>query len=57
MKPAEDVELLELLFVWLDPLLEGFAEVLVEIYRPEDRYILLEIAPHRQPAPQILLRR
>ncbi len=44
MKPTEDIELLELLFVELDPLLEGFAGVLVEIYRCRDRYILLETA-------------
>jgi hypothetical protein len=31
MEPAEDMELLELLFVDLDPLQEGFAGVLVEV--------------------------
>jgi hypothetical protein len=31
MEPAEDMELLELLFVELDPLQEGFARVLVEV--------------------------
>ena len=31
MEPAEDMELLELLFVDLDPLQKGFAGVLVEV--------------------------
>jgi hypothetical protein len=31
MEPAEDIKLLELLFVDLDPLQEGFAGALVEV--------------------------
>jgi hypothetical protein len=31
VEPAEDIELLELLFVELDPLQEGFAGVLIEV--------------------------
>jgi sporulation-control protein spo0M len=45
MKPTEDIELLELLFVELDPLQDGFAGVLLEVYRRGDRYVLLEMAP------------
>jgi hypothetical protein len=45
MKPEEDIELLESLFVELDPLVDGFAGVLVEVYRRGDRYILMEAAP------------
>ena len=44
MDLREDIELLELLFVELDPLADGFAGVLVEIYRCGDRYVLLETA-------------
>ncbi len=44
MKPAQDVELLELLLVEMDPLAEGFSGVLVEVHRKGDRYILLETA-------------
>ena len=33
MEPAEDIELLELLFVDLGPLQEGFAGVLIRVYR------------------------
>ena len=42
VEPAEDIELLELLFVELDPLHEGFAGVLIEVYRCGDRYVLLK---------------
>ncbi len=40
MKLEEDIELLESLFVELDPLEDGFAGVLVEIHRCRDRYVL-----------------
>src|SRR5215213_8540006 len=42
MEPAEDIELLELLFVDLGPLQEGFAGVLIKVYRCGDRYVLLK---------------
>lgn len=45
MKLQEDFELLESLFVELDPLEEGFAGVLLEVYRQGDSYVLLETAP------------
>ncbi len=45
MKHEEDIELLESLFVELDPLADGFTGVLVEVYRRGDRYVLLETAP------------
>ncbi len=45
MKIGEDLELLESLFVELDPLEDGFAGVLLEVYRQGDRYVLLEVAP------------
>jgi hypothetical protein len=45
MEPGEDIEVLELLFMELDPLVEGFSGVLVELYRHEGRYVLLETAP------------
>jgi hypothetical protein len=41
----EYTELLESLFVELDPLEDGFAGVLLEIHRHGDRYVLLETAP------------
>ena len=41
----EDTELLESLFVELDPLVEGFAGVLLEIHRHGNRYVLQELAP------------
>ncbi len=44
MKREEDFELLESLFVELDPLVDGFPGVLVEVYRRGDRYVLLETA-------------
>jgi hypothetical protein len=44
MTREEDFELLESLFVELDPLVDGFAGVLVEVYRRGDRYVLLETA-------------
>ena len=40
----EYIELLELHFVELDPLMDGFMGVLVEIHRQGDRYVLLETA-------------
>ncbi len=43
MKLGEDIELLELLFVELDPLV-GTA-VLVEVHRQGNQYVLLEAAP------------
>ena len=45
MQIREDFELLESLFVELDPLEDGFVGVLLEIYRYGDRYVLLEVAP------------
>ena len=45
MQIREDFELLECLFVELDPLEDGFAGVLLEIHRYGDRYVLLEVAP------------
>ena len=45
MQIREDFELLESLFVELDPLEDGFAGVLLEVYRDGDRYVLLEVAP------------
>jgi hypothetical protein len=44
MKPTEDTELLELRFVELDPLTDGFVGVLLEVHRQGDRYVLLETA-------------
>lgn len=45
MQTREDFELLESLFLELDPLEDGFVGVLLEVYRHEDRYVLLEVAP------------
>jgi len=45
MKPLQDFELLESLFVELDPLEDGFVGVLLEVYRLGDRHVLLETAP------------
>ena len=45
MQIREDFELLESLFVELNPLEDGFAGMLIEIYRHGDRYVLLEVAP------------
>ncbi len=45
MKLEEDIELLESLFVELDPPTDGFVGVLVEVHRRGDRYVLLETAP------------
>ena len=45
MDLKEDFELLESLFVELDPLADGFAGVLLEIHRHGNRYVLLEMAP------------
>ena len=41
----EYIELLEVLFVEMDPLEEGFSGALVEVHRQADRYVLLETAP------------
>ena len=41
----EHTELLEVLFVEMDPLEDGFSGALVEVHRHGDRYILLETAP------------
>ena len=38
-------ELLEVLFVEMDPLEDGFSGALVEVHRCGDRYVLLETAP------------
>jgi hypothetical protein len=45
MNLSEDFELLESLFLELDPLEDGFGGVLLEIHRSGDRYVLLEVAP------------
>ena len=45
MKSLQDFELLESLFMELDPLEDGFVGVLLEVYRLGDRYVLLETAP------------
>jgi hypothetical protein len=45
MNIREDFELLESLFVEMDPLEDGFAGVLLEIHRHGDWYVLLETAP------------
>ena len=57
MQIREDFELLESLFVELDPLEDGFVGVLLEIYRHGDRYVLLETTPLRATNPQVLLKR
>jgi hypothetical protein len=44
MQIREDFELLESLFLELDPLGDGFRGVLLEIHRQGDRYVLLEVA-------------
>lgn len=44
MEVREDFELLESLFVELDPLADGFAGVLVEVHRCRDEYVLSETA-------------
>ena len=43
MKLGKDIELLELLFVEVDPLVG--TGVLVEVHRHGNRYVLLETAP------------
>jgi hypothetical protein len=45
MNIGEDFELLESLFVELDPLEDGFGGVLLEVHRQGDRYVLVEVAP------------
>ena len=45
MNLSENFELLESLFVELDPLEDGFGGVLLEIHRHGVRYVLLEVAP------------
>ncbi len=45
MNLTEDFELLESLFVELDPLEDGFAGVLLEVYCQGDRYVFLETSP------------
>ncbi len=45
MNLSEDYELLESLFVELEPLTDGFVGVLVEIHHQGNRYVLLETAP------------
>ena len=45
MNISEDFELLESLFVELDPLEDGFGGVLFEVHRHGDRYVLVEVAP------------
>jgi sporulation-control protein spo0M len=44
MNLSEDFELLESLFLELDPLEDGFRGVLLETYRHGNRYVLLEMA-------------
>ena len=45
MQIREDFELLECLFVELDPLEDGFERILLKIQRHGDRYVLLETTP------------
>ena len=45
MQISEDFELLESLFVEMDPLEDGFGGVLLEVHRHGDEYVLLETAP------------
>lgn len=45
MRTREDIELLELLFVEMDPLENGSAGMLLEVHRQGNRYVLLETAP------------
>ncbi len=45
MKLEEHFELLESLFVELDPLEDGFSGVLLEVQRQGNWYVLLEVAP------------
>jgi hypothetical protein len=45
MELEEDFELLESLFVELDPLEDGFAGVILEVHRYGDRYVFLETTP------------
>ena len=45
MQIGEDFELLESLYVELDPLEDGFEGVLLEVHRRGERYVLLEVAP------------
>jgi hypothetical protein len=45
MQIGEDFELLESLYVELDPLEGGFEGVLLEVHRRGERYVLLEVAP------------
>ncbi len=45
MELREDFELPGSLFVELDSLENGFSEILLEVYRHGDRYVLLERAP------------
>ncbi len=44
MKRQEEAKLLESLFVEMDPLQDGFAGVLLEVYRRSDWFVLLETA-------------
>ncbi len=45
MNLSEDFELLESLFLELDPIEDGFGGVLLEVHRHRDRYVLVEVAP------------
>jgi hypothetical protein len=45
MNISEDFELRESLFVELNPLEDGFGDVLLEVHRHGDRYVLLMVAP------------
>ena len=44
MRPVERHEVLESVFVEMDPLVEGFRGVLVEVLEVGDSYVLLETA-------------
>lgn len=55
MQTRDGFELLESLFVALDPLEDGLEGVLLEIHRHGDRYVLLEVA--HATASRLLLRR
>jgi hypothetical protein len=45
MNLSEDFELLESLFLELDPIEDGFGGALLEVHRHRDRYVLVEVTP------------
>lgn len=44
MKVAENHEVIESVVVWMDPALDGFAGVLIELVFDGERYLLVETA-------------